>query len=160
MGRSTHGGAKYWVIVPRLMANVDVERLIDVAWTYWERALVPRRVSQRTRVGAAALAEDGTTYGGCNVQQRFHAQDIHAEVNAITTMVAEGRQRLVAIAVVSEAADVSPCGSCLDWILQIGGNECLVAWQQSRGGPVEVRTAGEMMPFHPPYEGIEGPPSA
>lgn len=151
---------RVWVILLEFMSPADVERLLEVAWTYWRRALVPRLVSKRTRIGAAALAADGTTYGGCNVQQRFHSHDIHAEVNAITTMIAEGREQLVAIAVVSELEDITPCGSCLDWILQIGGDECLVAWQRTRGGEMETRRAREMMPFHPSYGGSEAPPGA
>jgi cytidine deaminase len=133
------------------VGDVQVERLLELAWTYRERALVPRRASLRTRVGAAALADDGTTYGGCNVQQRFHSHDVHAELNAITTMIAEGRERLLAIAVVAELWDIAPCGSCLDWILQLGGDDCLVVWQRKLGGAVERHSAVEMMPFHPGY---------
>lgn len=123
---------------------------------YRERALVPRRSSLRTRVGAAALAEDASIYGGCNVQQRFHAQDVHAEVNAITTMIAEGRHRLLAIAVVADLEDLAPCGSCLDWILQVGGDDCLVAWQTHPAGGIATRRAVDMMPFHPPYGKSDG----
>lgn len=133
------------------MADLDLDQLLATAWTYWERGFVPRRSSQRTRVGAAAHASDGTTYGGCNVQQRFHAYVVHAELNAITTMIAEGRHELAAIAVVSEHDDLTPCGNCLDWIIQLGGDDCLVAWQRERDGAVETRRAAEMMPFHPPY---------
>ncbi|MDQ4124219.1 MAG: hypothetical protein M3134_01280 [Actinomycetota bacterium] len=133
------------------MPDTDLERLLECAWVYCERAWVPRVNSQRTRVGAAVQADDGTRYGGCNVQQRFHAHDVHAEVNALTTMVAEGRHRLVTLALASDVNDLSPCGSCLDWILQLGGDDCVVAWQSVRGGPVTTRRAGDMMPFHPPY---------
>lgn len=129
------------------MPDIDLERLLDVAWTYSERALI----SRKTRVGAAALASDGSVYGGCNVQQRFHSNDIHAEVNAISTMIAEGRTHLVAVAVVAEAEGHTPCGSCLDWILEIGGDECLVVWQGPRKGAVTSKRAGDLMPHHPPY---------
>lgn len=133
------------------MFDAALERLLEVAWAYRDRAYVPREGSQRMRVGAAALADDGTMYGGCNVQQRFHAQYVHAELNALTSMVAEGRQRLTGIAVVCDDQDLAPCGSCLDWILELGGDDCAVAWQRTPGGTVERRRAIEMMPFHPPY---------
>jgi cytidine deaminase len=131
-----------------LMADIDVSTLLRIAWTYRERALI----SGRTRVGAAALAADGTVYGGCNVQHRFRSGDVHAEVNAITTMLAEGRRRLAAVAVVAECEGLAPCGGCLDWILQVGGNDCVVVWQGRADGPTHRRPAVELMPFHPPYE--------
>lgn len=132
------------------MTGVDVGALLQVAWTYRDRGLVLRQ----TAVGAAALADDGTTYGGCNVQQRFHSHDIHAEVNAISTLIAEGRRDLVAIAVVAERDDMGPCGSCLDWILEIGGDECLVVWQCGRDGAVITKHARDLMPFHPSYSSL------
>lgn len=102
-------------------------------------------------MGAAVLAPDGSIYGGCNVQQRFHAHDVHAEVNAITTMVAEGRHELSVIALVSDLPDLAPCGSCLDWILQLGGDDCLVVWQTARDGAITRQRAGDLMPHHPTY---------
>ena len=138
------------------MNAVDVDRLLEVAWDYSQRALAPRRLSNRTRVGAAVWAENSQIFGGCNLQQRFHSHDVHAELNAISTMVAEGQQRLLAIAVVAEASDIAPCGSCLDWILQLGGDECLVIWQEP-GADVKSRRAVELMPFHPDYELGPGP---
>jgi cytidine deaminase len=130
------------------MAALDIDPLLELAWACWERGLVRRQ----TRVGAAARADDGTMYGGCNVQQRFHTNDIHAEVNAITTMIAEGRRTLAAIAIVAELQRLAPCGGCLDWIIEFGGDDCVVACQGQRGGVVQMRRAAEFMPFHPEYE--------
>lgn len=135
--------------------TIDVDHLLEVAWVYRERAHVSRPNSRRTRVGAAALAEDGTVFGGCSVQQRYHAADIHAEVNAITTLLAEGRRELHAIAMVAEDAGLTPCGHCLDWILQVGGDRCLVVWQSSRDAELHSKLAGEMLPWHPRYRESE-----
>lgn len=130
------------------MPQVEIGPLLQVARAYHERA---RGLDQRP-VGAAVLADDGTIHAGCNVQQRFRSHNVHAEVNAITTMVAEGCRRLVAIAIVAEGEGLPPCGNCLDWILQFGDNDCLVAWQGSRSSTVHSRRARELLPFHPPYD--------
>lgn len=129
------------------MERIDVAQILKVAWRYEARALV----QGRTSVGAAALSAGGTIFGGCNVQHRYRSQDVHAEVNALTTMVAEGSRQLRAIAVVSRSPGLTPCGACLDWIIQLGGDGCLVCWQADSGGHVRILSAGEMMPHHPPY---------
>jgi cytidine deaminase len=125
----------------------DLQELLEVAWTHRERALV----RGRTAVGAAARSRGGLVFGGCNLQHRYRSLDVHAEVAAVTAMVANGETVMDAIVVVSGEPDLAPCGACLDWILQVGGDECVVAWQSTPGGAFEVRLAGDMMPFHPPY---------
>lgn len=139
-------------IITDLMQLADIERLAAIAWQYRDRALV----LGRTRVGAAAMAGDGSIYGGCNIQHRFRTHDVHAEVAAITTMVAAGRRHLSAIIVVSDFKGLTPCGSCLDWILQLGGDDCFVAWQGAQGEEILSRRAVELMPFHPPYTEVSG----
>lgn len=124
-----------------------LEELAKIAWSYRERALL----FGRTRVGAAALSSDGTIYGGCNIQHRFRSHDLHAEVTALAAMVCAGCSTLTAIIVVSEFPGLRPCGNCLDWILQLGGDNCVVAWQDARGSGIERRRASELMPLHPPY---------
>lgn len=95
------------------------------------------------------LASDGRTFAGCNVEHRFRSHDVHAEVNAITTMVAGGTTELRAILVVAERSRFTPCGACMDWIVQFGGPRCQVAFQAGRGKRVKVYTAKELMPFYP-----------
>jgi cytidine deaminase len=43
----------------------------------------------------------------------------------------------------------TPCGSCLDWIFELGGAATLVAFQGGPGGPVAVLRADELMPHYP-----------
>jgi cytidine deaminase len=123
-------------------------QLADLAWESYDRAYS----LGRTKVGAAVLCEDFEKFGGCNVEHRYRCHDIHAEINAISTMVAAGHTKLIALVVVSDRKHLSPCGGCLDWILQFGGSNCLVAWQSQRGDEITVKTAGELMPCHPFYD--------
>src|SRR3712207_8762813 len=55
-----------------------------------------------TRVGAAVLGADGGIYAGCNVEHKFRSHDVHAEVNALTSLVAGGGNSAVAVLVVAE----------------------------------------------------------
>jgi cytidine deaminase len=63
-----------------------LSELAQAAWSARENAYV----IGPTKVGCAVLATDGRIYSGCNVEHRFRSHDVHAEVNAITNMVAAG----------------------------------------------------------------------
>ena len=67
--------------------------LLDVAWQHQSRSF---HVGP-TEVGSAVLAENGSVFGGCNVEHPFRIFDVHAEINAISTMIAVGCRRLRAI---------------------------------------------------------------
>lgn len=119
--------------------------LADRAWAVRENA----RAHGPTRVGAAVLASDGSVFTGCNVEHRFRSHDVHAEVNALSGMVAAGRSDARAIVIAAERDHFTPCGACLDWIFELGGPNCLVAFQRVPGGEVAALRADELMPYYP-----------
>jgi cytidine deaminase len=123
----------------------QLERLFEVAWKYRNRAFI----IGPTKVGAAVLTSQGLIFGGCNIEHRFRCHDVHAEVNAISSMVAEGHTDLVMIAVVAARERFTPCGGCLDWILQFGGPTCVVARQSQEGGEMVSYLASDLMPHYP-----------
>lgn len=120
-------------------------QLAEAAWNVREQSYVVGP----TKVGCAVLSSDGTTFVGCNVEHKFRSHDVHAEVNAITTMVAGGGRELKAVVIVAERRQFTPCGACMDWIMQFGGGECLVAFQSGRNAPFAFYRARELMPFYP-----------
>lgn len=119
--------------------------LTNTAWAVREHA----RVHGKTRVGAAVLSAQGGIHAGCNIEHIFRSHDVHAEVNALTTMAAVGDGPAVAIVIVAERDRFTPCGSCLDWIFELGGPGTSVAFQGTRGGPLLVLRADELMPHYP-----------
>jgi cytidine deaminase len=121
------------------------QKLGAAAWPARERA----RVHGPTRVGVAVLDSTGDVHTGCNIEHRFRSHDVHAEVNALTTMVATGGERAVAVLVAAERERFTPCGSCLDWIFELGGADCLVAFQPAPGAAVQALRADELMPHYP-----------
>ncbi len=120
-------------------------RLSDAAWAARNHA----HVIGNTRVGAAVFAASGNVYAGCNVEHRFRSHDVHAEINALATMVAAGEGPAVAILVASERERFTPCGACLDWIFELGGQAMLVAFEPAPGGERQTWRAEELMPFYP-----------
>jgi cytidine deaminase len=125
--------------------QLDWEQLSKAAWQCRESAFI----LGKTKVGAAVLASSGKIYVGCNVEHRFRSHDIHAEVNAISSMVANNDTELKAIIIAAERDRFTPCGSCMDWIFQFGGPECIVAYQTSKAGQIFSFKAEELMPYYP-----------
>jgi cytidine deaminase len=115
------------------------------AWAARENA----RVLGRTRVGAAALSSEGGLFSGCNVEHHFRSHDVHAEVNALGSMIASGETKAVASLVASERARLTPCGACLDWIFELGGPDCRVAFEKAPDAIAVTHRADELMPFYP-----------
>lgn len=115
------------------------------AWSVRENAYLVGK----TKVGAALITETGNIYSGCNVEHIFRCHDIHAEVNAISNMISNGEHKFQAILIVAERKKFTPCGGCMDWIMQHGGNECVVAYQNELNGEIYKFLAKELMPEYP-----------
>ena len=95
------------------------------------------------------MTSDGSIFAACNVEHRFRSHDIHAEVNAIGSMVAGGYTDLRAVIVVAERERFTPCGGCMDWIYQFGGPSCLIGFQSSPHAEIVLFSADELMPYYP-----------
>jgi cytidine deaminase len=102
-----------------------------------------------TQVGAAVLANSGVVYAGCNVEHKYRSHDVHAEVNALTSMIAGGDAAALAIAIVSKRDRFTPCGACMDWIFELGGPECTVYVAREVGSISLQYLASELMPHYP-----------
>src|SRR5262249_26477108 len=103
-----------------------------------------------TRVGCAVLGSDQQIYVGCNVEHRFRSHDVHAEVNAITTMVAAGCRTFLGMFIAAERERFTPCGACMDWIMQFASTEDIeIVAQAAPDGPLQIFRARELMPYYP-----------
>lgn len=122
-----------------------LEEMFAEAWKVRERAVV----FGKTKVGCSVFDSDGIIYAACNVEHRFRSHDVHAEVNAITTMVSSGGTRVLAVAIVADRERFTPCGACMDWIMQFGGGDCIVAFQSNPSGRPQQYRASELMPYYP-----------
>jgi cytidine deaminase len=123
----------------------QLQALEQNAWTARNNA----RIHGRTKVGCAVLDEHDQVFVGCNVEHLFRSHDIHAEVNAISSLVAAGSKKVVAVYIAAERSRFTPCGSCLDWIFELGGSQCLVYSQSHRGEKARNYQAQDLMPYYP-----------
>lgn len=88
----------------------------------------------RFQVGACLLAEDGTTYTGCNMENASYGATICAERVAFGKAISEGRHSFQAIAIVcSEDRKAYPCGICLQVISEFMKPESIVILEDTSG---------------------------
>jgi cytidine deaminase len=85
-------------------------RLIEKARAAQRNAYAPY---SRFRVGAALLAEDGSIYCGCNIENSSYPATVCAERVAMHKAVSEKQTAFVAMAVTSDSPlPCAPCGIC------------------------------------------------
>ena len=95
------------------------------------------------------MSEAGKIFTGCNIEHRFRCHDVHAEINALTTMIAAGEKRVKTIVIVADRVRFTPCGGCMDWIIELGGKDTVVAFQNTPDGTFQTYSASELMPHYP-----------
>lgn len=114
----------------------------------YEKAVEVRRFSyspySRFAVGAAVLTSNGTVVCGANVDNASSPLTVCAEVNAISTAIAQGARRLEAVAVAGSADTVPPCGACRQVLAEFAGADLAVIFMQ--GGRLVETTLGELLP--------------
>lgn len=96
------------------MEKTQIQELIRTAVEQLAYSYVPY---SRFRVGAALLAENGTVYGGCNIENAAYTPTNCAERTAFFKAVSEGVRTFTAICVVGGRDGVltdyaPPCGVC------------------------------------------------
>ena len=97
----------------------EYDKLTEAAIAMRRKSYVPY---SHYAVGAALLAEDGTVYTGCNVENAAYPVGICAERTAYAKAVSEGCRSFRAL-VIAGAADTkkgsdfcAPCGMCRQFI--------------------------------------------
>lgn len=97
---------------------------------------------------AVATSEPVAVYSGCNIELGFRL-GLHAEVNALSTMLAQQpKGRPARLLIAAKRHNFGPCGSCLDWIMQLNP-DCLIIHEFSPGVVASAMKASEYMPFYP-----------
>ena len=119
------------------------QELIELARRAREKAYVPY---SGFPVGAALVAEDGTVFTGCNIENASYGLALCAERTAIFKMASEGYHAISAIAVIAETdGPVSPCGACRQVMAEFAGNGVRVILTNLKGD-VQVTTVGDLLP--------------
>lgn len=126
------------------LAESEIKQLIEIAKEARERAMVYK---SKVAWGASVLAEDGQTFGGCNIDGIISDEGLCAERVAINHAVAHGRYHYKAICLFGQELGV-PCGRCLQYALlfcQVKDADIAVLMVQGDGG-YEISSIRKLLP--------------
>lgn len=116
------------------------EKLLQNAIEMMERAYVPY---SHYRVGAALLAQDGTVYTGCNVENAAYGNTLCAERTALCKAISEGARMFTAIAIAARGSAPFPCGACRQSLYEFAPDlRVLVTWD----GNVREAMLSDLLP--------------
>jgi cytidine deaminase len=119
-----------------------IDELLSAARAVRGRAYVPYSGFQ---VGAALLAE-GEVFSAVNVENASYPLSVCAERNAVAAMVAGGKRRIAAVAVVTDASEPTPpCGGCRQVLAEFGPEAVVVS--ETLAGARARWTIAELLPF-------------
>jgi cytidine deaminase len=127
------------------MKEINLEELFAEAREAADNAYAPY---SKFRVGAALLAQDGTIFTGCNVENRSFGLTICAERAAAVKAVSGGRQSFLALAVSTPDSEipVGPCGACRQVLSEFMPPSAPVIFGGSRKERVKT-TIGDLYPY-------------
>ena len=112
------------------------------------RAIVPRAYVPYSgfHVGAAILNGDGSIRTAVNVENASYPLSVCAERNAVASMVASGRTRILGVAVATNATTPTPpCGGCRQVLWEFGDADTPVVAEGADGVRARWRL-GELLP--------------
>ncbi|RMG11992.1 MAG: cytidine deaminase [Deltaproteobacteria bacterium] len=119
------------------------EALVEAAMRARENAYAPY---SEFRVGAALRCEDGTIFGGCNVENASYGLCLCGERSALAAAVSAGYTRFTHCAVLTETSPPSPpCGICLQALVEFA-DDLPILLANTQGERIRVRLK-DLLPF-------------
>ncbi len=123
--------------------DATLDEMLRAAREILPRAYVPY---SGFHVGAALLNEDGTIRTGVNVENASYPLSVCAERNAVASMVGSGQEKILAVAVATNAkTPTPPCGGCRQVLWEFGDADTPVVAEGADGVRVQWRLR-ELLP--------------
>lgn len=119
--------------------NIDWDSLHTQAVDAMRKAYAPY---SKFSVGVAALVDDGRVITGCNVENASYGLTLCAECGLVSTLVATGGGRLLAVYCVdAHGIALMPCGRCRQLLFEHGGDSLQLMTDTG------IRPLSELLPW-------------
>ena len=118
------------------------ELLIKYALQAMKNAYAPYSQYQ---VGAAVIADNGTIYTGCNIENAVYPLTTCAERVAITKAISDGAKHIKAVAVATKNGG-TPCGSCRQVMREFGEDDMPI-YIAGVDGQYQIYSLAQLLPL-------------
>ncbi|MEZ4750027.1 MAG: cytidine deaminase [Bdellovibrionota bacterium] len=99
-------------------------------------------------VGSVIRTTEGTVFAGCNVETVAYNNSLHAEMGAVSKLVAAGARRFDTVVVVTESDEpVFPCGFCLQYLSEFGSDADVYAINLRGEGTFRSAKLSALLPY-------------
>lgn len=123
----------------------DLKPLLDAASSVRKNSYSPY---SKFAVGAVIRTLEGVLYAGCNVETVAYNNSLHAEMGAVSKMIADGVRKFDAVVVVTESDEpVFPCGFCLQYLVEFGSDATVYAVNLRGEGTFKQARLSELLPY-------------
>ena len=134
--------------MPRKKIDVNISDLLQAARNARAGAYAPY---SKFSVGAALLAQSGTIFAGCNVENLSFGLTMCAERVCVGRAITSGERKLEAIAIIAACREpIVPCGACRQVLAEFNPN--LVIYSATPEGPISEFRLQDLLPL--PRQGI------
>ncbi|WP_461256878.1 cytidine deaminase [Treponema sp. R80B11-R83G3] len=122
-----------------------LDTLFDKAQKAAEKAYVPY---SNFKVGAALLADDGSIFTGCNIENRHYKFTVCPEEVALMKALSEGKRSFKVLVMVAPNSPVplTSCGSCRHMFMEFMSTDALFYFKGRGTDVIEVKL-GDLLPY-------------
>ncbi len=122
---------------------MEYNELLEKAKLASEKAYAPY---SKFKVGACVLTENDKIYTGCNFENSSFGLTICAERNAIGSAIADGEQKIKAVAIYSpNTKHCYPCGACRQVMCEFVSHHGLDIITEAENG-LDIKNFNEIFP--------------
>ncbi|MDY6364939.1 MAG: cytidine deaminase [Cyanobacteriota bacterium] len=136
--------AQWYIIIKKVRKTMNYDDLMQKAMEASKNSYSPY---SKFAVGACVMADDGSTFTGCNFENSSFGMTICAERNAIGSAIAAGKRIIKAVAIYSPNQDnCVPCGACRQVMHEFCKNDNDVDIVLKNGDELKVYTLAQLFP--------------